>query len=100
MFSLILKVLFLITSFLRYVMARESLPFHAVFNDHVAPFKIEVDPEFIANTVQRVSLSRLPLDIGTEFFSEGLPVENATSLQRFWTHDYKWSEVEQSLNKQ
>lgn len=73
--------------------------FQATFGRNPAPFQIDVDTEFIAQTKQRVALTRFPVDIDQPELAEGPPVHNATAIRNYWVDHYDWFEVQESLNK-
>ncbi|TVY58560.1 Juvenile hormone epoxide hydrolase [Lachnellula suecica] len=77
-----------------------SLPFNASFGDTPQPFKIDVDPEFIALTRLKASMTRFVDEIDLPPFTEGPTTQNATAIRDYWVNGYDWFEVQEQLNKQ
>lgn len=75
------------------------LNFRTKFSQEIQKFEIDVDPEFILLTKQKVQLSRLPIGIVDEDSSSGPNVEQAALLQQFWSTQYDWFVVQDSLNQ-
>ena len=77
-----------------------DLNFKATFGKTPAPFQIDVDEEFIAQTKLRVGLTRLPTPIDQPGHIEGPALEDAISVRDHWVNDYDWFQVQQALNEQ
>jgi pimeloyl-ACP methyl ester carboxylesterase len=90
----------------------------AVYGPRPQPWKIDVDPQFISLTKLKASLTRVPdetlLDLPpyttqryeTERelvipdFEDGPPLHNLTALRDYWTNEYDWFTIQESLNNQ
>jgi hypothetical protein len=72
--------------------------FKASFPQSPTSFEIDVDPVFIDETVQRVKLTRLPIDIDQPDLLDGPPVHNATAVRDYWINHYDWFAVQDGLN--
>ena len=77
-----------------------DLNFKATFGKTPAPFQIDVDEDFIAQTKLRVGLTRLPTPIDQPDLADGPTLENATSVRDHWVNSYDWFHVQRSLNEQ
>lgn len=82
------------------VASKSSLSFKAAFSDHPTPFEIDVDRTFIDETVQRVKLTRFPVDIDQPDLLDGPPVHNSTAVRDYWVQEYDWFAVQDELNNQ
>ncbi|KAF2167470.1 hypothetical protein M409DRAFT_66038 [Zasmidium cellare ATCC 36951] len=77
-----------------------TFPRRPSFTDQAQPFRIDVDPEFIDYTCQKVSLTRFvaPLE-AVDVLAEGPPVQNSTAIAAYWEHEYDWFAVQDRLNQ-
>ena len=98
--SPLVLISFAILLFHSVVASKSPLSFKAAFSDTPAPFKIDVDRTFIEETVQRVKLTRFPVDIDQPDLLDGPPVHNSTAVRDYWIHEYDWFAVQDELNKQ
>lgn len=76
------------------------LNFEGSFGKAPAPFKIKVDPEFIALTKQKVSLTRMVEDVEQPDYSDGPPIHIASSVKDYWAREYDWESVQDRLNSE
>ncbi|TVY89610.1 putative epoxide hydrolase [Lachnellula willkommii] len=76
------------------------LNFEASFGKAPAPFEIKVDPEFIALTKQKVSLTRMVEDVEQPDYSDGPPIHIASSVKDYWAREYDWASVQDRLNSE
>ncbi|TVY42918.1 putative epoxide hydrolase [Lachnellula occidentalis] len=74
------------------------LNFEASFGKAPAPFKIKVEPDFIALTKQKVSLTRMVEDVEQPDYSDGPPIHFASSVRNYWAREYDWESVQDRLN--
>jgi hypothetical protein len=79
-----------------------SIPsaFKASFLSSPTSFVVDADTVFIDETIQRVKLTRLPVDIDQPDFLDGPPVHNATAVRNYWIDHYDWFAVQGRLNEQ
>lgn len=77
------------------------LNFEAGFYDHVVPFTIKVDRQFIKETTHKVSKLRVPTDIiqNEPDYTEGVPSSILREWASYWVDQYDWDRVEDSLNE-
>ncbi|ETN43960.1 uncharacterized protein HMPREF1541_10825 [Cyphellophora europaea CBS 101466] len=75
-------------------------PFKASFGDSPAPFMIDVDHEFIQETLQRVRLTRSPGELNQPELVDGPPVRVALAVRDHWIKDYDWFQTQHALNDQ
>lgn len=76
-----------------------ALEFSGTFGDAVAPFRIDVNPEFIKRTTLKASLTRFTDDLQQPDFADGPPRHNATTVRDFWVNEFDWFQVQENLNK-
>ena len=81
-----------------YVPVYAANNFGATFGSSPAPFKIDVDPNFINETVQKVSHTRYAVDIDESDLTDGPPRHNVTTVRDFWVNNYDWFDVQDQLN--
>lgn len=81
----------------RIVLAADT--FNANFGSSPAPFQIDVKPEFIQATKDKVSLTRYTEDFDQPDFVEGPPKHNVTTVRDYWVNSYCWEDVQSQLNK-
>ncbi len=62
--------------------------FNAAFGTSPQPFQINVDPEFIANTKAKLSLTRYTTDLDQRV--DGPPRHNISAIRDFWVNEYDW----------
>lgn len=72
--------------------------FDATYGSSPAPFKINVRPDFIEETVQKVSHTRYAVDVEEPDFASGPPRHNVTTVRDYWVNDYNWFDVQADLN--
>ncbi|KAH8705876.1 Alpha/Beta hydrolase protein [Talaromyces proteolyticus] len=77
----------------------DSLPFRANFSDSPQPFNIDVDKDFIDNTVLKASLTRFVTPVDEKEYLEGPPVHNATTVRDYWVNEYNWYNTQNRLNQ-
>jgi hypothetical protein len=76
------------------------LHFKQSFPESPAPFIIDVDPVFIAQTKVKASLTRASIDISTiQEYTEGVPSHNVTDVANYWASKYNWADIQKQLNK-
>lgn len=73
--------------------------FGATFGSSPAPFKIDVPPSFIEETVTKASLTRYTVDVEEPDFASGPPRHNVTTVRDYWVDNYDWFQVQDQLNK-
>ena len=73
--------------------------FDANYGNSPAPFKIDVHPSFINETIQKVALTRLTVDVEEPDFASGPPRHNVTTVRDYWLNDYDWYRVQDQLNQ-
>ena len=71
---------------------------NATFGSSPAPFEIDVDPEFIALTKLKASVTRFPTDVQQPDFTDGPPLHNATTVRDYWVDEYDWEQEQAYLN--
>ncbi|MCJ1395291.1 hypothetical protein MMC18_008175 [Xylographa bjoerkii] len=76
-----------------------SQNFKATFGSSPAPFKIDVDPDFIEQTVLNASLTRYAIDIEVPALLDGPPRHNVTTVRDYWVNQYNWFDVQDQLNQ-
>jgi hypothetical protein len=77
-----------------------SLPFEASFPESPTPFEIDVASSFVDDTLQKVKLTRLPVDIDQPDMLDGPPVHNATAARDYWLTSYDWFAIQAKLNRE
>jgi pimeloyl-ACP methyl ester carboxylesterase len=75
------------------------LNFEAHFPNEPQPFAINVDQNFIDDTKAKAGKTRLAIDIDQPDFIDGVPSRVVSEWSRYWSEQYDWREVEESLNK-
>lgn len=83
-----------------YGIYHSSQNFKAAYGSSPAPFSIDVDPDFIAETVLKVSHTRYTIDIDEPDFTSGPPRHNVTTVRNYWVNHYDWFDVQNELNRQ
>lgn len=73
--------------------------FKATFGSSPAPFKIDVHPEFISETLLKASLTRYTVDIDQPDLVDGPPKHNVTTVRDYWLNEYDWFAVQKQLNR-
>ncbi|KAI9647645.1 hypothetical protein NHQ30_004030 [Ciborinia camelliae] len=63
------------------------------------PFKISVNPDFIRETILKVSLTRYITDLNQPDFTDGPPRHNTTTIRDYWVNEYSWFSVQDEINK-
>ncbi|MCJ1435051.1 hypothetical protein MMC27_004421 [Xylographa pallens] len=76
-----------------------SQNFKATFGSSPAPFKIDVDPDFIKETVLKASLTRYAVDLDEPDLLAGPPRHNVTTVRDYWVNQYDWFDVQDQLNQ-
>lgn len=76
-----------------------SQNFKATFGNSPAPFKIDVDPRFIKETVLKASLTRYAVDVEQPAWQDGPPRNNVTTVRDYWVNQYNWFDVQDRLNQ-
>ena len=76
-----------------------SQNFKATFGSSPAPFKIDVDPDFIKETVLKASLTRYAIDLDEPDLLAGPPKHNVTTVRDYWVNQYDWFDVQDQLNQ-
>ena len=76
-----------------------SQNFKATFGSSPAPFKIDVDPHFIKQTVLKASLTRYAVDIEVPDLTDGPPRHNVTTVRDYWINHYNWFDVQDQINQ-
>ena len=73
--------------------------FNATYGSSPAPFKIDVHPAFIEETLLKVSLTRYVVDVDEPDLASGPPRHNVTTVRDYWLDHYNWFDVQNRLNK-
>ena len=73
--------------------------FKATFGRSPAPFKIDVDPDFIQQTVLKASLTRYAVDIEVPDLTDGPPRHNVTTVRDYWVNQYNWFDIQDQINQ-
>ena len=76
-----------------------SQNFKATFGSSPAPFEVDVDPDFIKDTVLKASLTRYAIDIEQPDLLDGPPKHNVTTVRDYWVNQYNWFDVQDQLNQ-
>jgi len=76
-----------------------SQNFKATFGSSPAPFKIDVDPKFIEETVLKASLTRYAIDLEEPALQDGPSRQNVTTVRDYWVNQYNWFQVQDGLNQ-
>lgn len=76
-----------------------SQNFEAHYGNSPAPFKIDVAPTFIKETVLKASLTRYTVDIEQPDLIDGPPRHNVTTVRDYWVNQYNWFDVQDQLNQ-
>lgn len=74
--------------------------FEATFGATPSPFQINVNPQFIAETKLKATLTRYTVDANVSAWYDGPPRENVTTVRDYWVNQYDWFSVQEGLNKQ
>jgi len=77
-----------------------SQHFHATFGKSPTPFQVNVDPEFIALTKEKVSLTRMAEDVDQPEYSDGPSLHTASVVKDYWLQEYDWESVQHELNNE
>uniref|UniRef100_B0T979 Epoxide hydrolase domain protein n=1 Tax=Caulobacter sp. (strain K31) TaxID=366602 RepID=B0T979_CAUSK len=64
----------------------------------VAPFKVQVDPDVIADLRRRLTATRWPDAGGAVDWSQGVPLAKAKALTEYWRTTYDMTRLERRLN--
>jgi hypothetical protein len=97
--SLLFGSLLLLSSRL-FTSQAEPLEFTAQFGPSVAPFNIDVHPEFVKYAKLKASLTRTAVDVKQPDWIDGPPQRDAEAVKTYWANEYDWFEVQRDLNKQ
>lgn len=62
--------------------------FKTTFGNSSAPFKIDVDPKSIEETVLKASLTRYVVDLEEPALQDGPSRDNVTTVQDYWVNQY------------
>lgn len=81
-----------------YTYGNATTNFRVVFGSSPQPFHIDVDPNFVANTQLKASLTRLTEDIDQPDWVDGPPRHNMSHIRDYWTNDFDWFDVQAHLN--
>ena len=73
--------------------------YNATYGSSPAPFKINVHPSFIEETLLKVSHTRYTVDLEEPDFTAGPPRHNVTTVRDYWVNHYDWFDVQDQLNK-
>lgn len=73
--------------------------FPAFYGSSPNPFKIDVRPGFIAETLKKVALTRYTRDIMQPDLVDGPPKHNVTTVRNYWVDEYDWFAVQDHLNE-
>ena len=92
-----LRLLLIVALTAKSVLSQNS---RATFGNSPAPFKIDVDPAFIQETVLKASLTRYAIDIEGPAMQDGPSRENTTTVRDYWVNHYDWFRIQDRLNKQ
>ena len=76
------------------------LNFEGIFGKAPAPFTIKVDPDFVASTKRKVSLTRMVEDVDQPDYSDGPPIHIASAVKDYWAREYDWESVQDRLNSE
>ena len=95
--KILIACFFVLTSTSVAVAAEEN--FNATFGSSPSPWKIDVRPGFIEETLRKVSLTRYTKDIDEPDFTEGPPKHNVTTVRDYWVNHYDWFDVQARLNE-
>ncbi|KAL9593328.1 MAG: hypothetical protein Q9219_007599 [cf. Caloplaca sp. 3 TL-2023] len=97
--SLLKGVILALTLLPQDVLGNAEENFEATYGISPAPFKINVRPEFIAQTLQKVSLTRYTRDIDQPDLVDGPRKHNVSTVRDYWVNQYNWFDVQDYLNK-
>ena len=75
-----------------------NLTFRAKFGASPAPFKIDLEPEFVHQTKLKASLTRYASDLNQPDFVDGPPQHNVSTVRDYWVEKYDWFDVQNQLN--
>ena len=75
-----------------------TLTFRAKFGASPAPFKIDLEPEFVHRTKLKASLTRYVSDLNQPDFVDGPPQHNVSTVRDYWVKHYDWFDVQNQLN--
>lgn len=73
--------------------------FIANYGSSPAPFKIDVHPSFINETIKKVGLTRYTVDVEEPDLASGPPKHNVTTVRDYWLNHYDWFHVQDQLNQ-
>ena len=82
-----------------YISLVASQNFKAHYGNSPAPFKIDVNPTFIKETVLKASLTRYVVDVEEPDLIDGPPRHNVTTVRDYWVNQYNWFDVQDRLNQ-
>lgn len=72
---------------------------NATYGSSPAPFRIDVNPEFVQQIEQKVANFRYTKDdLGLPPFTDGPPLADAQWFQRTWADSYNWTQTQTELN--
>lgn len=74
--------------------------FKATFGSSPAPFEIDVDADFIAETVLKASLTRYVVDLDQPDWVDGPPSHNVSNIRDYWVNEYDWFDIQSKINQQ
>ena len=86
-----------VTFFTAWTLAAEN--FEATYGETPAPFKIDVSPSFIEETVKKASLTRYVVDLEQPDLVDGPPKHNVSTVRDYWVDHYDWFGVQDYLNE-
>ncbi|MBP1876265.1 hypothetical protein LPJGGPFB_05331 [Ensifer adhaerens] len=80
--------------------ALSVLPSQAVAgaNEEIRPFRFTATEEQLSDLRQRILATRLPEKETVTDNSEGVPLDTAQKLAKYWANDYDWRKIEKKLN--
>lgn len=82
----------------RFLGLGDGLNFNFTPSDTPLPFKVDVDPDFIAMTRLKASLYRPSRDIAQPDWTDGPPAHNLSNVQQYWVQNYSWFDVQSDIN--
>lgn len=72
---------------------------NATYSSSPKLFSINVSPEFINFTLDRVATSRFPIDVQQPDWTDGPPNSVASAVRDYWVSHYSWTDVQMKLNQ-
>ena len=74
--------------------------FQCSFGASPQHFEIQVNPDFLNYTRQKLELTRFAEDVDQPDFTDGPPTHKAMAVRDYWVNEYNWESVQSKLNNE